>query len=159
MGLWREMIDGMKGHVCQAENEEADDVIYTIAMLEFENFDEIYIVTVDHDMLQCLVSENITLLRPVPQKTEELWTLKRVRTELGVEPNALPAKWAREGEASDNLPPASSEEEFEKLLGLITLRQLVPEAVHLPITTEIDIQGLRELYERFEFKSLLKKLN
>jgi len=156
MDLWGEVIRSMNGYTLSQMSEEADDIIYTVASREKDNFDEIYIVTVDHDMLQCLLSDNIKILRPVPQKQEELWTLKRVLEEYGTDPGTLPALWATKGESSDNLPPASSEEEFDKLLSLITLREL--EAVYISLVDSINIKGLKEMYERLEFKSLLKKL-
>jgi len=89
----------------QIQDVEADDIIATAA-LSFQNiFDDIVIVSADHDLHQ-LIRENITVVKPsisYRDIEEEVYNVETVMAEWGVEPWRLPEIWALMGDKGDNV--------------------------------------------------------
>ena len=89
----------------QIQDVEADDIIATAA-LSFQNiFDDIVIVSADHDLHQ-LIRDNITVVKPsisYRDIEEEVYNVETVMAEWGVEPWRLPEVWALMGDKGDNV--------------------------------------------------------
>ena len=86
-------------------NVEADDVIATAALSLAQTFEQIIIVSADHDMHQ-LVRSNIKVIKPsinYKDIEEEIHTVETVMEKWGVEPWRLPEIWALMGDKGDNV--------------------------------------------------------
>jgi DNA polymerase-1 len=87
------------------DNVEADDVISTAALSFAPVFDQVVIVSADHDMQQ-LIRNNIIVVKPsISYKDiqEERYTTETIMAEWGVEPWRLPEIWALTGDRGDNI--------------------------------------------------------
>ena len=85
---------------------EADDIIAK-AVTEFGPvFDEVVIVSADHDIQQ-LIRENVRVVKPSLGQSraikEEVFDIESVREEWGVDPWRLPEIWALTGDKGDNV--------------------------------------------------------
>lgn len=84
---------------------EADDIIATAALQFAPVFDQVVIVSADHDIQQ-LIRSNITVVKPsISYKDiqEERFTESTIMEEWGVEPWRLPEIWALMGDKGDNI--------------------------------------------------------
>ena len=87
------------------ENVEADDIIATAALSYSAVFDNVVIVSADHD-LQQLIRHNITVVKPsISYKDieEEVYDVASILEQWGVEPWRLPEIWALMGDKGDNV--------------------------------------------------------
>lgn len=98
-------------NICQRmySGVEADDIISKI-VIDFEDkFDEIIIVSLDHDMLQ-LIRPNVTVMKPSLGMSknikEEIITYNDIIKQYKIEPQRLPELWALSGDRSDNIKGA-----------------------------------------------------
>ena len=84
---------------------EADDIIATAALQFAPVFDQVVIVSADHDIQQ-LIRSNIAVVKPsISYKDiqEERFTESTIMEEWGVEPWRLPEIWALMGDKGDNI--------------------------------------------------------
>ena len=88
---------------------EADDIISKIVIDFADKFDEVIIVSLDHDMLQ-LIRPNVTVLKPSlglsKNIKEEIVTYDDILKQYKIEPHRLPELWALSGDTSDNIKGA-----------------------------------------------------
>lgn len=97
---------------------EADDLVGAVIdhVLKDDRLEAVRILSVDHDMMQCLVDDRIELLRPVPQKGDEYWTRTKVIRTFGIEPSRLPELWALCGDPGDCVPSIFGRMHAEEIL-------------------------------------------
>ena len=90
---------------------EADDIIAKIAIDFEDEFDEIIIVSLDHDMLQ-LIRPNITVLKPSlglnKNIKEEIIDYDTIVSKYKLTPEQLPELWALSGDRSDGIKGAKN---------------------------------------------------
>jgi DNA polymerase-1 len=90
---------------------EADDIIAKIAIDFADEFDEVIIVSLDHDMLQ-LIRPNVTVLKPSlglsKNIKEEIIDYKTIVSKYKLTPERLPELWALSGDSSDGIPGAKN---------------------------------------------------
>lgn len=87
------------------QDVEADDIIATAALMNAATFDNIVIVSADHDLHQ-LIRSNIKVVKPsinYKDIEEEVYDIPTVLAEWGVEPWRLPEIWALMGDKGDNV--------------------------------------------------------
>lgn len=87
------------------ENVEADDIIATAALNFAPVFDQVVIVSADHDLHQ-LIRPNIIVVKPsisYRDIEEEIYTVDSIVDQWGVEPRRLPEIWALMGDKGDNV--------------------------------------------------------
>ena len=93
------------------EGVEADDIIAKIAIDYADQFDEITIVSLDHDMLQ-LIRPNITVLKPSlglsKNIKEEIIDYETIVNTYKLTPEQLPELWALSGDRSDGIKGAKN---------------------------------------------------
>lgn len=89
------------------ENVEADDIIAKAAIEFGEVFDQVVIVSADHDIHQ-LIRENVIVVKPSLSQSrdvkEEVFNTQSVIDQWKVEPIRLPEIWAIMGDKGDNVP-------------------------------------------------------
>jgi len=91
----------------RVKNVEADDIIAK-AVTEFSaSFEEVIIVSADHDIRQ-LIRDNVRVVKPSLKQSkdidEEIFDVQAIREEWGVDPWRLPEIWALMGDKGDNVP-------------------------------------------------------
>ncbi len=165
--------------VLEDKGYEADDIICTIAeQLSFwDHIEAIRILSVDHDLLQCLVHDKIELLRQVPQKGDDVWSRRRVIREIGLEPERLPELWALIGDPGDCVPSIMSQMQALEYLKTSTVNddpQLTETGQKIARNytlvksrnwtdswgiKEVDWEGARCEFERLEMRSFIKNLD
>ncbi len=93
------------------EGVEADDIIAKIAIDYADQFDEITIVSLDHDMLQ-LIRPNITVLKPSlglsKNIKEEIIDYETIVNTYKLTPEQLPELWSLSGDRSDGIKGAKN---------------------------------------------------
>jgi len=101
----KKIVEALGIRVLEVENFEADDLIATLAAKGKHDFDEIYIVTSDKDMMQ-LVDNKIFILRVGHKGLTDLEFVDRdyVVKKYGVSPEQIPDFLALVGDISDNIP-------------------------------------------------------
>ncbi|WP_237729748.1 5'-3' exonuclease [Petrotoga sp. 8T1HF07.NaAc.6.1] len=81
-----EMVEKLGIKLVAMDNYEADDVIATIVSKKKRNYDNVYIITSDKDMMQ-LVKDNVYILRPEQGITEMVkYDAQQVEKKMGVPP-------------------------------------------------------------------------
>lgn len=94
-----------------AEGVEADDIIAKIAIDYSDQFDEVTIVSLDHDMLQ-LIRPNVTVLKPSlglsKNIKEEIIDYNTIVNTYQLTPERLPELWALSGDKSDGIKGAKN---------------------------------------------------
>jgi len=86
-------------------NVEADDIIAKAVIDYGSIFDQVVIVSADHDIHQ-LIRDNIIVVKPslgIKKIEEEIFDTDRVMQEWGVIPQRLPEIWALMGDKGDNV--------------------------------------------------------
>ncbi|PNR92465.1 DNA polymerase I [Petrotoga sp. 9PWA.NaAc.5.4] len=127
-----ELVEKLGIKFISMDNYEADDVIASIVVKKKENYDNIYIITSDKDMMQ-LVKENIYILRPEQGVTEIVkYDEKEVEKKMGVPPKKIADLLALMGDSSDNIPGV-------KGIGIKTAQKLLQ-----------DYECIEELYENID---------
>ncbi len=86
-------------HCLRVDGFEADDVIATVAV---RSHGRIIVLSGDSDLL-ALVSESVTVIRPLPGGKFEWWTEASVHAKFGVLPYQLACYKALVGEPGDNI--------------------------------------------------------
>jgi DNA polymerase-1 len=84
---------------------EADDIIATAALSNAAVFDNIIIVSADHDLHQ-LIRPNISVIKPsisYKEIEEEQYDMASILEQWGVDPWRLPEIWALMGDKGDNV--------------------------------------------------------
>jgi 5'-3' exonuclease len=100
-------------NICQrmCDGVEADDIIAKIAIDFADEFDEVIIVSLDHDMLQ-LIRPNITVLKPSlglsKNIKEEIIDYEGIVSKYKLTPEQLPELWALMGDHSDGIQGAKN---------------------------------------------------
>jgi DNA polymerase I len=87
------------------ENTEADDIIATAALKLHDTFENVVIISADHDLHQ-LIRNNIIVVKPsISYKyiEEEIYNVQSIMEEWGVEPWRLPEIWSLMGDKGDNV--------------------------------------------------------
>lgn len=98
-------------NICCRKNSgvEADDIISKIVFDYADKFDDIVIVSSDHDMLQ-LIRKNVSVLKPSlnigKSVKEEIIDYDTVVKNYNLPPERLPELWALSGDRSDNIKGA-----------------------------------------------------
>jgi len=91
----------------RVQNVEADDIIAKAAIEFGPSFDEVVIVSADHDIRQ-LIRDNVRVVKPSLKQSkdidEEIFDTQAILDEWGVEPHRLPEIWALMGDKGDNIP-------------------------------------------------------
>lgn len=91
------------------EGVEADDIIAKISIDFSDQFDEVIIVSLDHDMLQ-LIKPNVIVLKPSlglsKNIKEEIITYDDIVSKYNLTPEQLPELWALSGDKSDGIKGA-----------------------------------------------------
>ena len=94
-----------------SEGVEADDIIAKIAIDYSDQFDEVTIVSLDHDMLQ-LIRPNVTVLKPSlglsKNIKEEIIDYNTIVNTYQLTPERLPELWALSGDKSDGIKGAKN---------------------------------------------------
>lgn len=89
---------------------EADDIIAKISIDFADKFDEVIIVSLDHDMLQ-LIRPNVTVLKPSlglsKNIKEEIIDYEGIVSKYKLTPQQLPELWSLSGDRSDGIKGAS----------------------------------------------------
>ena len=87
------------------ENVEADDIIATASLSLNSIFDQIVIVSADHDLHQLILHNTIVVKPSINYKDidAEIFTVDSIMDEWGVEPHRLPEIWALMGDKGDNV--------------------------------------------------------
>ena len=87
-------------------NVEADDIIAKTVTNFSQVFEQVVIVSADHDIQQ-LIRDNVIVVKPSLGRSrnvkEEVFTMDRIREEWGVDPWRLPEIWALTGDKGDNI--------------------------------------------------------
>ncbi|MDO7976200.1 DNA polymerase I [Oceanotoga teriensis] len=150
-----EMVENLGINVIAFDKYEADDVIATAAIKYKNDYDNIFIITSDKDMMQ-LIKENIFILRPEKGTTDiKKYDSKEVKNKMGVFPNQIIDLLALMGDSSDNIPGV-------KGIGIKTAQKLLAEFKTLDnIYENIDsVKGAtkKKLIENKEMAFLSQKL-
>lgn len=87
-------------------NVEADDIIAKAVTNFSQTFEQVVIVSADHDIQQ-LIRSNVVVVKPSLGRSrnikEEVFTMDKIREEWGVDPWRLPEVWALTGDKGDNI--------------------------------------------------------
>jgi len=87
-------------------NVEADDIIAKAAVSFGPSFENVVIISADHDIHQ-LVRDNTIVIKPSlgqsKNNKEKIHDVESVKLEWGVEPQRLPEIWALTGDRGDNV--------------------------------------------------------
>lgn len=103
----KEYLDILKIKRLETDDYEADDLIGTVANLFKDQFDEIEIITGDHDLLQ-LVGGNVKVLLTKKGLSDlEEYNENNFQTLMGISPKQLIDYKGLRGDSSDNLPGVS----------------------------------------------------
>lgn len=102
-----EFLKSMGVPYLRIDGVEADDIIAK-ASIEFGPlFEQVVIVSADHDIRQ-LIRSNVIVVKPSLSQSrdvkEEVFTVKDILEEWGVEPWRLPEIWSLMGDKGDNIP-------------------------------------------------------
>ncbi len=104
ISITKEILNALGIKTLEFEGFEADDIIGTLSLKAEQEGYEVFIVSGDRDALQ-LVSDKTKLLRTIKGISDiEVYDLKRVIGEYGIEPNKIPHFIALKGDQSDNIP-------------------------------------------------------
>lgn len=99
-----EIVEHMGIKTLGLDNYEADDVIATIATERSKDFDNVYIITSDKDMMQ-LVKDNVYILRPEKGASDIVkYDREQVHKKMGVYPEQINDLLALMGDSADNIP-------------------------------------------------------
>ncbi len=98
--LIKEVIKAYRIMILQREGIEADDLMESFARRAAGTEYDVYLVTSDKDMLQC-VGDGVSVLRP---DSGEVYDREAVVRRYGVEPRRIVDVLALAGDASDNIP-------------------------------------------------------
>ncbi|UYP01036.1 DNA polymerase I [Oceanotoga sp. DSM 15011] len=150
-----EMVENLGINVIAFDKYEADDVIATAAIKYKNDYDNIFIITSDKDMMQ-LIKENIFILRPEKGTTDiKKYDSKEVENKMGVFPNQIIDLLALMGDSSDNIPGV-------KGIGIKTAQKLLAEFKTLENIYEniYSVKGAtkKKLIENKEMAFLSQKL-
>lgn len=150
-----ELIDNLGIKTIALDNYEADDVIATMALKFKNDYDNIFIITSDKDMMQ-LIKDNIYILRPEKGVSDiRKYDSKAVENKMGVPPDKIIDLLALMGDSSDNIPGV-------KGIGIKSAQKLLLEHQNIDkIYENIDsIKGAskKKLEEGKESAELSKKL-
>jgi len=105
----------------RVQNIEADDIIAQTVHAYANKFDQVVIVSADHDIKQ-LIQDNVIVVKPSLGQSrdvkQEIHTYKSIREEYDMEPKDLRQIWALTGDKGDNIPgvPGIGEKTALKLL-------------------------------------------
>jgi len=83
---------------------EADDVIGSLCAWSYESGHTVTILSSDKDLMQ-LVSDSVTLLRPMAKPEEQVFGQDEVKAKLGIPPHLVPHWLALAGDKSDSYKP------------------------------------------------------
>ncbi len=102
--LIKEVLEAFNIIVLEKPGYEADDIIATIAKDVYEDYEDIYIITGDKDILQ-LVSEKIKVIANKKGITDTVvYDEKKVEEKYGIGPKRIKDFLALMGDSSDNIP-------------------------------------------------------
>lgn len=96
----KEVIEAYRIAILQRDGIEADDLMESLAVEAARSSYDVYLVTSDKDMLQC-VGEGVFVLKP---DSGEVYDRDAVVRRYGVEPRRIVDVLALAGDASDNVP-------------------------------------------------------
>lgn len=140
MALIKEVASAYNIAIAELEGYEADDLLASFARKAREKSFEVFIVSLDKDILQ-LVDEKIKVFDPRKDKEGMLYTIGQVRSVYGLEPQQMPDFFALTGDAADNIPGV-------KGVGEKTARTLLEEFGNvenmIKNASKIKSEGLRE---------------
>ena len=89
------------------QDVEADDIIAKASIEYGVGFDQVVIVSADHDIRQ-LIRENVIVVKPSLSQSrdvkEEIYDTQSILDEWKIEPIRLPEIWALMGDKGDNIP-------------------------------------------------------
>ena len=121
VNLFQEFCELAGFTLVREKNVEADDIIAKVVTSNRESFEQIVIVSSDHDIRQ-LISENTIVVKPSLGQSrdveEQVFDRDYIINEYGREPKLLPEIWALTGDRGDNVPgvPGVGEKTALKLL-------------------------------------------
>jgi DNA polymerase-1 len=96
-----QIIDAFHLKCFRMDGYEADDILATLARKFKDDFDRIFIITSDKDMLQ-IVNDKINVLNS--SKKENILNPESVKEKFGVYPEKIPDLLALIGDSVDNIP-------------------------------------------------------
>jgi DNA polymerase-1 len=96
----KEVIEAYRIAILQRDGVEADDLMESFALRSARADYDVYLVTSDKDMLQC-VGDGVSVLKP---DSGEVYDREAVVRRYGVEPRQIVDVLALAGDASDNVP-------------------------------------------------------
>ena len=103
------------------QNVEADDIIAQTIHAYADKFDQVVIVSADHDIKQ-LIKSNVIVVKPSLGQSrdvkQEVHSYESIRKEYDMEPEDLRQVWALTGDKGDNIPgvPGIGEKTALKLI-------------------------------------------
>ncbi len=152
--LIEEVLAAFKISVLKKEGYEADDIIATLTDKALKDFNQIYIVSGDKDILQ-LVSEKVKVVVNKKGITDTMtYKPKTVKEKFGVEPGRMKDLLALMGDTSDNIPgipgigPKTAVKLLEKYEGIDEIYR------HLDKIENNRLKKLLEANRELAFRSL-----
>ncbi len=100
MAYIRKIVRAMGYRIVEVEGYEADDVIYTLVRRFRDDFDRIYILTSDKDILQ-LVDEKVLVY---DSRADVVYDPQKVEEKFGIPPHLIPDYLTLVGDQIDNIP-------------------------------------------------------
>ncbi len=100
MAYIRKIVRAMGYRIVEVEGYEADDVIYTLVRRFRDDFDRIYILTSDKDILQ-LVDEKVLVY---DSRADVVYDPRKVEEKFGIPPHLIPDYLTLVGDQIDNIP-------------------------------------------------------
>lgn len=145
-----ELIEAFQIPICRVERYEADDVLGTLARQAAEQGIDIYLVTLDSDIVQLVrPGVRVYMYRPY-QRDTVIYDEERARERYGVEPGQLADLKGLMGDASDNISgvPGVGEKTATKLVQQFGSVDSLYERLE-----EVQPEKLRENLRRHEDKA------
>ncbi|MEO0212368.1 MAG: DNA polymerase [candidate division WOR-3 bacterium] len=155
----KQLVSALNYKIFEVEGYEADDVIATLVFKLKDNFDRIYIISSDKDLLQ-LVGNNVFVY---DTRSDILYTREKVIEKFSVEPKYIPDYLTLVGDAADNIEGVKGigqKRAIELINTYGSLENIIENLDKLPISISIEIQKQKdEIIKRREELFKLKILD
>ncbi|MEO0217048.1 MAG: 5'-3' exonuclease H3TH domain-containing protein, partial [candidate division WOR-3 bacterium] len=139
----KQLVSALNYKIFEVEGYEADDVIATLVFKLKDNFDRIYIISSDKDLLQ-LVGNNVFVY---DTRSDILYTREKVIEKFSVEPKYIPDYLTLVGDAADNIEGVKGigqKRAIELINTYGSLENIIENLDKLPISISIEIQKQKD---------------